>query len=174
MITPIQPAAGSTQTSEQLARKGKAAMQIGTICTREVICANATTSVSAAARLMRQYHIGDVVVIKDNGDHRVPLGIVTDRDIVLSVVATELDASTITVGDIMGPALVTAIETDDILEAIRRMRSSGVRRMPVVDAQGALTGIVSIDDVIGNMADQMNELTQLIAQQRVDERETRR
>jgi CBS domain-containing protein len=149
-------------------------MQIGTICTREVICAKSATSVSAAAKLMRQYHIGDVVVIKESGGHRVPLGIVTDRDIVLSVVATELDASTITIGDIMGPALVTATETDDILDAVRQMRTSGVRRMPVVDQHGALTGIVSVDDVIANMADQMNELTRLIAQQRVDERETRR
>jgi len=174
MIAPIcsrrhVPAAGGGEALE-----GYAAMQVGTICTREVICAKAATSVAAAAKLMRQYHIGDVVVIADNGSTRVPLGIVTDRDIVLSVVATELDAAAITIGDIMGSALVTADETEDILEAVRRMRTSGVRRMPVVDKQGALAGIVSMDDVIGNLAEQMNEITHLIAQQQADEQRTRR
>lgn len=149
-------------------------MHIGAISTREVVCANAATSVAAAAKLMRQYHIGDVVVVGQNGAHRVPLGIVTDRDIVLSVVALELDPNAITVGDVMGSELATAVETEDVLDAVQRMRSKGVRRMPIVDENGALAGIVSIDDLIELLAEEMTELTKLISRQQLNEQKTRR
>src|SRR5690606_18149465 len=98
-------------------------MQVGEVCTREVVCAAAETTVAAAAKLMRQYHIGDVIVTRQDGDRRIPLGIVTDRDIVLSVIATELSASTLTLGDIMGHGLATAEETEDVFDAIQRMRN---------------------------------------------------
>ncbi|MCC6534714.1 MAG: CBS domain-containing protein [Burkholderiales bacterium] len=149
-------------------------MQVGEICTREVVCAGADTTVAAAAKLMRQYHIGDVIVTRQDGGKRVPLGIVTDRDIVLSVVATELSPGSLTVGDIMGPELVTAAETEDVFDAVQRMRNKGVRRMPIVEEDGGLAGILSIDDVIEILAEEMTQLARLISREQLHEQQARK
>ncbi|MCC7079373.1 MAG: CBS domain-containing protein [Burkholderiales bacterium] len=149
-------------------------MQVGDICTREVVCASSETTVAAAARTMRQYHIGDVIVTRLENGRRIPLGIVTDRDIVIGVVATDLAPNALTVGDIMSAELATAHEHEDVFEAVRRMRDKGVRRMPIVDAEGNLVGIVSIDDLIGILAEELNELAHLISREQMHEREARR
>jgi CBS domain-containing protein len=149
-------------------------MQVGEICTREVVCASTETTIGAAAKLMRQYHIGDVIVTREENGRRVPLGIVTDRDIVLGVVAPELNAATLTVGDIMGPELITAAETEDVFDAMQRMRNKGVRRIPIVRDDGDLVGILSIDDIIEILAEEMNQLARLISREQTHERETRR
>jgi CBS domain-containing protein len=149
-------------------------MQVGEICTREVVCVTSETTVAAAAKTMRQYHIGDVVVTRMENGRRVPLGIVTDRDIVIGVVATDLAPDTLTVGDIMTPGLATAQEDEDVFEAVRRMRNKGVRRMPIVDADGNLVGIVSVDDVIEILADEMNEIAHLISREQQHEIHARR
>lgn len=149
-------------------------MHIGEICTRDVVCTAIETPVAAAAKLMRQYHIGDVIVTRNDGGKRIPLGIITDRDIVLSVVAAELAPGALTVGDIMGERLATAGEEEDVFETIQRMRNIGVRRMPIVDAEGALAGIVSIDDIIEVLAEEMTELARLISREQLREQQTRK
>lgn len=149
-------------------------MQVGEICTREVVCAPSETTVAAAAKLMRQYHIGDVIVTREDNGRRVPLGIVTDRDVVLGVVAPELSPTTLTVGDIMGPELITAGETEDLFDAVQRMRNKGVRRMPIVQDDGTLVGIVSIDDIIEVLAEEMNQLARLISREQLQEQQSRR
>lgn len=149
-------------------------MQVGEICTREVVCANTETTIAAAAKLMRQYHIGDVIVTREENGRRIPLGIVTDRDVVISVVAPELNPNTLTVGDIMGPELVTAGETEDVFDAVQRMRNKGVRRIPIVQEDGGLAGILSIDDVIEVLAEEMNQLARLISREQLHEQQTRR
>jgi len=149
-------------------------MQVGEICTREVVCATLETTVGAAAKLMRQYHIGDVIVTREQDGRRIPLGIVTDRDVVLSVVATEADAAVLTVGDIMAAELVTAGETEDVFDAVQRMRTKGVRRMPIVQQDGTLVGIVTLDDVIELLAEEMNQLASLISREQLHEIKTRR
>jgi len=149
-------------------------MQVGEICTREVVCANAETTVAAAAKLMRQYHIGDVIVTREENGRRIPLGIVTDRDIVLGVVAPELNPAALTIGDIMGQELITAGETEDVFDAIQRMRNKGVRRMPIVEDDGSLVGIVSIDDIIEVLAEEMTQLARLISREQLREQQSRR
>ena len=149
-------------------------MQVGDICTREVICASPETTVAAAARTMRQYHIGDVMVTRTDNGRRVPLGIVTDRDIVIGVVATDLAPNTLTVGDIMSPELVTAEESEDVFDVVQRMRNKGVRRMPIIDSDSNLVGIISIDDVIEILAEEMNQLAHLISREQLHEMEARR
>ncbi len=149
-------------------------MQVGDICTREVVCASSETTVAAAARTMRQFHIGDVVVTRLENGRRIPLGIVTDRDIVIGVVATDLAPNALTVGDIMGKELATAQESEDVFDAVQRMRNKGARRMPIVDADNNLVGIVSIDDIIEILAEEMNQLAHLISREQMHERDARR
>jgi len=138
------------------------------------VCANAETTVAAAAKLMRQYHIGDVIVTREENGRRIPLGIVTDRDIVLGVVAPELSPVALTIGDIMGQELITAGEMEDVFDAVQRMRNKGVRRMPIVQDDGSLVGIVSIDDVIEVLAEEMNQLARLISREQLYEQQTRK
>src|SRR5574340_613686 len=108
-------------------------MPIGEICNREVVIVQPNKSALEAAQLMRQHHVGDVVVVEERGGFRVPVGIVTDRDLVVEVVAPGLDPSVITVGDIMVPELATVTENIGVFEAIQYMRTKGVRRLPVVE-----------------------------------------
>jgi len=138
-------------------------MTIGDICNRDVAFARRDTTAQAAAKLMRHYHVGSLVVIEDNDGKRVPVGIVTDRDIVIEIYALDLDPNVITVGDIMNPELITVPESFGVLETIQLMRMKGVRRMPVVDSEGRLAGIVTVDDVLEVLADELNELARTVS-----------
>lgn len=149
-------------------------MAIGSVCVRTVAVATPDTTIHQAARLMRQMHVGDLIVVEDSGDRRKPVGIVTDRDIVLSVVATALDPEVFTLGDLAMKELVTCREDDGVFECIQRMRLHGVRRMPVVDREGQLVGIVSTDDLIGLLAEELSEISKLIAREQAEEAQTRR
>lgn len=137
-------------------------MKIGEICTREVIITHRSDSALEAARLMREYHVGDVVVVDRDKDQNIPVGIVTDRDIVLELVAKEIDAKSVTSGDIMSTDLLIANEDDQLAEKIQEMRVKGVRRVPVVNNQGGLVGVVSEDDIVGILGEQLNDLVSLV------------
>jgi CBS domain-containing protein len=150
-------------------------MTVGEICNREVVLASRETPIVAAARLMRQYHVGTVVVVDEvNGDRRVPVGIVTDRDLVVEIVATELDPKTITVSDVMAPELVTARDTESLAGAMEIMRYKGVRRLPIVGDDGRLVGIVSVDDLLEILAEHMSDLTKIVAREQAHEAQARR
>jgi CBS domain-containing protein len=150
-------------------------MTIGEICTRETVITTRETTVAAAAQLMRQHHVGTLVVVDQvNGGKRVPVGIVTDRDAVVEVMATGLDPNAITVGDIMEQELVTAREHEGVLETMQIMRYKGVRRLPIVGKAGELIGIVSIDDLLEVLAEEFSELAKIFAREQVRETTTRR
>ena len=150
-------------------------MTIGEICTRETVFTTRETTVATAARLMRHHHVGTLVVVEEmNGGRRVPVGIVTDRDVVVEVMATGLDPNTITVGDIMGQELVTARESEGVLETMQIMRYKGVRRLPIVDKDGQLVGIVSFDDLLEVLAEQLTELSKIVAREQARETSSRR
>lgn len=146
-------------------------MTIGEICNREVIISNRDDSVLEAAKLMRNYHVGDVVVVEQRGDERVPVGILTDRDIVVELVAREVDATSISVGDAMSNELFTVTENEQLTDLVQRMKGRAVRRVPVVNASGALVGIVTVDDIIDLIAEQLTSLVGLV--QREQHREQR-
>lgn len=137
-------------------------MGIGEICNREVVFANRKTSLSEAARLMREHHVGDVIVVSEETGKRHPVGIVTDRDIVVEVIATGLDPNILTVEEIMVPDLAMVGENTGVFESIIYMRDKGVRRMPVVGEGGELIGVVTLDDLILLLAEEMGELARLI------------
>jgi len=147
---------------------------IGSICERDVICTNSETTVQAAAKLMRRYHVGALVIVDDAAGRRMPKGIVTDRDIVVEVAALDLDPNVITVGDIAMPELVTVREVEGVLETIELMRLKGVRRLPVVGEGGELVGIVSVDDLLETMSEQMSEMTRALGRERGHEFQARR
>lgn len=140
-------------------------MSVGEICNRDVVIAEKSLSVAEAARLMRSYHVGDLVVVEEKGGRRHPVGIVTDRDIVLEVVAADINPDAPTVGEIMGPQLVVVRESEGVFESIRYMRAKGVRRIPVVDAEGSLLGIVTLDDLLGLLAEELMELAKLVSRE---------
>jgi CBS domain-containing protein len=144
------------------------------LCTREVVVAARDTTVAAAAKLMRHHHVGTIVVCDQvNGGRRVPLGIVTDRDIVIGVIAPDLDAAVITAGDIMSPQLITARETEGVLQALEIMRYKGVRRLPIVRDDGHLVGIVSIDDLLGVLAEELTDIAKIVAREQAHEASVR-
>lgn len=149
-------------------------MNVGELCTREVIIAQRDTSVVEAAQRMHTYHVGNLVVVEDETNGRRPIGIVTDRDIVIAVVAAGVNPEALKVGDIMSAELVMVRETEDVCETLRYMRDKGVRRMPVVDAAGALAGIVTVDDLLGLLAEEMGHLAQLITRGQRREASARR
>ena len=150
-------------------------MPIGEICTRETVFTTRETTVATAARLMRHHHVGALVVVEQmNGGKRVPVGIVTDRDVVIEVMATGLDPNAITVGDIMAQELVTALESEGVLETMQIMRYKGVRRLPIVDKDGQLVGIVSIDDLLEVLAEEFSELAKIMAREQARETSSRR
>ncbi len=149
-------------------------MPIGDICVRDVVTATRETTIQQAAQLMRENHVGDLLVVEQQGEVRTPVGIVTDRDIVVAVVALGLDPTVLSVGDIMGPDLETVQEDEGIFETLNQMRDAGVRRIPVVSEQNALVGILSTDDIVQLLADEMTEVAKLISREQRREMATRR
>lgn len=145
-------------------------MAIGDICTRDTVFTTKDSSIGDAARLMREHHVGDLVVIEEKGGRRFPVGILTDRDLVVEILAKEVDMTSLTVGDLMIEDLVTARETDGLYETIQRMRAKGVRRVPVVDAHDSLIGIVSVDDLLDLLADELTALARLVSREQARER----
>jgi CBS domain-containing protein len=148
-------------------------MHITEVCTSQATYCQRDETVQGAALLMRRYHIGDVVVVDQVDGVNVPVGILTDRDIVVSVIAPGLDPSSLEVGDIMSDDLLTARTNDDVWETIERMRLRGIRRVPVVDAAGGLAGIVSTDDLLEFLAEEMGELSKISPHQQAHERRAR-
>ena len=148
-------------------------MRIGEICTVQTVHCKRDLSVQGAALLMRNHHVGDLVVVEQPNGERVPVGIITDRDIVVSVIALGLDPASLLVGDIMVEELMTATEDEDVYETIERMRFKGIRRVPVVNSLGGLTGIVSIDDLVEFLAEEMGELSRISSRQLANEKQFR-
>lgn len=148
-------------------------MRVGDICTRSVIHCVASTSALDAAKMMREAHIGNVVVVEERGRKKVPVGVVTDRDIVVQLVAKEVDPRPIAVGDMISGELHVAREDEDIHDAIQRMRYRGVRRLPVVDQDGALSGIIALDDLLEYLADELVGIARVSSRGRYAERQRR-
>ena len=115
--------------------------------TTTVVVAEPDTTALIAAQLMRKHHIGALVVV-DAQEKSSPVGIVTDRDLVLALMAEGLDADLFTVGDIMSTQLVLASPDMDAMDAVQLMRTQRLRRLILVDAAGRLVGIVTMEDIL--------------------------
>ena len=115
--------------------------------TATVVVAEPDTTALTAAQLMRKHHVGALVVV-DAQEKSRPVGIVTDRDLVLALMAEGLDADVFTVGDIMSAQLVLASPDMDAMDAVQLMRNQRLRRLVVVDDVGRLVGIVTMEDIL--------------------------
>lgn len=149
-------------------------MSVGDYCNREVIITDRDTSILEAAKLMRQYHVGALIIVDEKGGLKIPVGILTDRDIVVELLAAEIELDKVSVGDAMSYELITATEEDDIMETVEKMRGWGVRRLPVIDHQGAIVGLLAADDMIELIAEQMNNLAKLVSVERIREQARRK
>jgi len=137
-------------------------MSAGEYCNREVIIVEPTVSVTEAAVMMRRHHVGDLAVVEKAGEATRPVGIITDRDIVIEVMAQKLDPDSLLVKDIMSSEPVSVPETTSLLDTLGLMKQQGVRRVLVVADDGNLQGLLSADDAIELIAEQLNDLTQLV------------
>jgi CBS domain-containing protein len=148
-------------------------MSIGELCNRAVTVLPRDASIREAVRLMREKHVGDVIVVDDEHGQRRPAGILTDRDVVIELVAKDVDLDAMTVADAMSNAVVTVRESEELDDTIDRMRVHGVRRMPVVDDKGALVGIVTLDNLIDVLTNHLSSLVLLTKRERTREARTR-
>lgn len=137
-------------------------MSVGEYCNREVVVAEKGTSVREAARLMRNYHTGDLIVVERRGNENFPVGIVTDRDLVVEVLAADAAQESLTLADLLYAELSTVAEHEELWSVLNRMRTLGVRRMPVVNQKGVLVGILTLDDAVELVAEALTDMAQLV------------
>ena len=148
-------------------------MRVGDFCNREVVSIEEDASIIDAAIAMRENHVGDLIVVKKSFNKLTPVGIITDRDLALGVVAAEIDMHSVTVGDTMSFELASVSEDDDLMHANENMRENGIRSLPVVDADDFLSGIVTVDDILYILSDMLIELVHIVNLQRKRETQKR-
>lgn len=131
-----------------------------------VICCEADTNVASVAALMRHHHVGDVVVVEKNAEGlRIPMGIVTDRDILVESISLDIEARLFTAGDMMTAPLITVQEDVSLFDAIKLMRDKKIRRLPVLAQAGTLFGIITADDVINLLASELSLMAAAMVEQ---------
>ena len=148
-------------------------MLVGEICNREVAICHPDDSIQEAAKVMRDQHVGDVLVVEEKDNMNIPVGILTDRDIVIETLAEEINTEKVTVKDIMSRELVCAYEEDFIIETVKKMQGKGVRRVPIINKEGGLEGILSVDDAIEIIAEVLADLVRLFRHEFSHESKTR-
>lgn len=141
-------------------------MSLEKIATKNVVSIEPKASVQDAAKKMRDMHVGDVIIVDDKGGRRVPIGIITDRDIAVSVVAIGMNPGAVAVEDVMTPALVCAKMSDSLWHLLSVMKEHGVKRLPLVNDAGGLNGIVSSDDIVGLLGAELTEISKIQVKQR--------
>lgn len=146
-------------------------MNIGEICNREVVFSTEDMSVKEAAELMRDQHVGSLVVVREAQAGRIVVGMMTDRDIAVVAVARDFDPQSLRVADIMSSDPVTARPEHSVNEVLTMMRERGIRRVPVTSDDGVLIGLVTLDDLLEVVAEEMQDFVKAIAS--AQRRETR-
>ena len=148
-------------------------MLVSDIAIRVVKIAFKETTIHEAASIMRSGHVGSLVVVEKGRGGMIPIGMVTDRDIVVEVIAEGIPLKKLCVGDIMSTDLITVDESMAVSEAVLVMEITGLKRLPVVDSAGILTGIIASDDALEYVAGFTSSLARVPREQRSYEREFR-
>jgi CBS domain-containing protein len=162
--TVLQPVADRRPHADPLA--------VGALCTRILMIVRPETPLVEAARCMRREHVGCVVAVEKKGHGEVPVGLLTDRDIVVSVVAAGIDPGELTMADTMTRDVTVVDEDDSLGAALATMRQHGIRRVPVVSKEGWLVGLLSFDDLVAALTLQTQALTETLVAGRQREGET--
>lgn len=151
-------------------------MLLNSFCMLDVARCSPRTTVLEAAHLMRHHHTGDLVVVDDDGgeERQTPLGVITDRDIVVEVLAKGADPAHTLVSQVMRTPVVIANANEDSSTVLERMRTHGVRRIPVVGEDGWLVGIVTADDMLKRLAADAHTLTEIFSKEQNQEQRARR
>ncbi len=131
-------------------------------CREQVVAVSPNTPAVEVAKIMREKNVGSVVIV--TGDNR-PTGVITDRDLTIGVMAREKNPGEVRAGEIATRDVVTFRDSMGIYEAIQKMTAEGIRRMPVVDDAGKLIGIVTMDDIIRMMGEEMAAIAKNIEKQ---------
>jgi signal-transduction protein with cAMP-binding, CBS, and nucleotidyltransferase domain len=148
-------------------------MKAGELCNREVVTANREMGILDAARLMRDYHVGSLIIVETIENRIEPVGILTDRDIVIEVIAEDVKLDEVTIGDVMSYALLKVSEEESVFETAQRMRARGVRRVPVISSLGALVGILALDDILTLLSEELSLLTRVSSRESEQEKKKR-
>ncbi len=148
-------------------------MNVEKLATKLVVTVDSSATITEAANQMRNQHVGALVVTDPSGDALKAIGVITDRDLVVSVIALGLDPKILTAGDVMSTDLLVAKPGDDASATIQHMRRAGVRRVPVVDDNGHLVGLFALDDYLDHLAFSLREVTNLIAREQEEEEQSR-
>ena len=137
-------------------------MNMQQFCNRSVVSVDQGASLSDAARLMRSHHVGALVVTAEDEEGPRVMGLITDRDLTIEILARDLGSSSVRVGQVAQKNLV-AVEGDaDFDEALSTMKQHGVRRLLIIEPDGQLLGIISSDDLIDVLASQLGSLADAI------------
>jgi len=145
-----------------LRRSTQMATQLKDFATTVVAVVEPETAALIVAQLMRRHHIGALVVV-DAQEKSRPVGIVTDRDLVLELMAEGLDPAVFTAGDIMSVDLVLASPDMDAVDAVQLMKTHRLRRLVIVDEAARLVGIVTMEDVLGLLTRELADLASGLA-----------
>ena len=148
-------------------------MPVGEICNREVVIINKKEGILDAARLMRDHHVGNVIVVEEKEGKVLPTGILTDRDIVVGLIAKEVPLEKILVEDVMSVDLVSVKQNAGVWETIQCMRSKGIRRIVITGDKGQLVGILSSDDLIDLLSEELMDLVKTFMREQIREKETK-
>jgi len=144
-------------------------MNVGELCSRDLVAVAATAPLSEVAQLMCERHVGVVVVTKSPLERPVAIGVITDRDITRAQLNGARELSEISSDEVMTRDPLVLCEDDALEEALGRLRARGVRRGPVTTAHGVLIGVISVDDLIAQLARDVSALAHLLDLQPISE-----
>lgn len=148
-------------------------MSIAQYCTKEVSLLTQDSSILEAAQMMRKNHVGEVIIVEHQKGKTIPVGIITDRDLVIEVIAMEVNIDQINLGSIMSIELITVLDGSDLDKALQIMQLHGVRRAPLVDDNGALLGLIDIESILRVLSQDMNKVLELFNTERCIEKKLR-
>ena len=149
-------------------------MFIGEICNRNVIIATRETSVTELAQLMREHHVGSIIITEQQNECNIPVGIITDRDLVIELLSKDVDIQSISAGDIMSSELITVRDSNHVYDTLKLMRGKGIRRMPVVNDENVLIGILTVDDLLDVVISELDDIVNIVAIEQKREKQLRR
>ena len=148
-------------------------MHVSEICNRDVATLERKDTVRDAAVLMRKRHVGDVVIVDKKTDGMDPVGILTDRDIVVELIADDVELNSVVVGEVMSSPPMTVYQDEDLWDTVKKMSRMGIRRIPVLNGQDRLVGILSVDDLLSQVSERLQDLSNLITNEKRREAELR-